>query len=151
MGPLVLENSPDRCGACCPLGNSERAGPIENPPPPAIYVALDQKLTGIFDWRRTELVTTAWQDFSHPQGIYNSSKTELKGGGSAGDAAAGILTKIHQNGIKTSFFEVMSEVQKDPEDISAGIGQKKLLSTQYVFLQFEFKVGEVNFGLAQSN
>ncbi len=23
-----------------------------------------------------------------------------------------------------SFFEVMSEVQKDPEDVSAGIGQK---------------------------
>jgi hypothetical protein len=24
-----------------------------------------------------------------------------------------------------SFFEVMSEVQKDPEDVSAGIGKKK--------------------------
>ncbi len=27
--------------------------------------------------------------------------------------------------IKTSFFEVMSEVQKDLEDVSAGIGQIK--------------------------
>jgi hypothetical protein len=27
--------------------------------------------------------------------------------------------------VKTSFFEVMSEVQKDFEDISAGIGQIK--------------------------
>jgi hypothetical protein len=26
--------------------------------------------------------------------------------------------------IKTSFFKVMSEVQKDPEDIFAGIGKK---------------------------
>jgi hypothetical protein len=25
--------------------------------------------------------------------------------------------------VKTSFFEVMSEVQKDPEDVFAGIGQ----------------------------
>jgi hypothetical protein len=32
----------------------------------------------------------------------------------------------------------MSEVQKDPEDVFAGIG----------FLQFEAKVGEVNFDLA---
>jgi hypothetical protein len=27
--------------------------------------------------------------------------------------------------VKTSFFEVMSEVQKDLEDVSAGIGQIK--------------------------
>jgi hypothetical protein len=27
--------------------------------------------------------------------------------------------------VKTSFFEVISEVQKDPEDVSAGIGQQK--------------------------
>jgi hypothetical protein len=28
--------------------------------------------------------------------------------------------------VKTSFFEVMSEVQKDPEDVSAGIGKKNI-------------------------
>jgi hypothetical protein len=28
--------------------------------------------------------------------------------------------------VKTSFFEVMSEVQKDPEDVSTGIDIKKL-------------------------
>jgi hypothetical protein len=27
--------------------------------------------------------------------------------------------------VKTSFFEVMSEVQKDPEDVFAGMGHKK--------------------------
>jgi hypothetical protein len=27
--------------------------------------------------------------------------------------------------VKTSFFEVMSEVQKDPEDVFAGIGKQK--------------------------
>jgi hypothetical protein len=29
--------------------------------------------------------------------------------------------------MKTSFFEVMSEVQKVPGDVSAGIGEKKYL------------------------
>jgi hypothetical protein len=28
--------------------------------------------------------------------------------------------------VKTSFFEVMSELQKDLEDVFAGIGQKKI-------------------------
>jgi hypothetical protein len=28
--------------------------------------------------------------------------------------------------VKTSFFEVMLEVQKDPEDVSAGIGIKNI-------------------------
>jgi hypothetical protein len=31
--------------------------------------------------------------------------------------------------VKASFFEVMSEVHKDPEDVFAGIGKKKILST----------------------
>jgi hypothetical protein len=31
--------------------------------------------------------------------------------------------------VKASFFEVMSEVQKDPEDVFAGIGIKKIQST----------------------
>jgi hypothetical protein len=43
-------------------------------------------------------------------------------GGWQGGSAAGLWTKIHQNGHKTSFFDVLSEVQKDSEDVSAGIG-----------------------------
>jgi hypothetical protein len=43
----------------------------------------------------------------------------------AGDVAAGLLTKIHQNGCQKDIFEVMFEVKKDPEDVSAGIGKKK--------------------------
>ncbi len=35
---------------------------------------------------------------------------------------AGFLMRIHQNVYQTSFFEVMSEVQKDLESVSAGIG-----------------------------
>jgi hypothetical protein len=53
-----------------------------------------------------------------------NSKTGRKGGGSAEDAAAGLLTKKRQNGRLNVIFEVMSEVQKGPEDVSAGIGQK---------------------------
>jgi hypothetical protein len=29
--------------------------------------------------------------------------------------------------VKTSFFEVMSEVKKDSENVSAGIGQNKII------------------------
>jgi hypothetical protein len=35
---------------------------------------------------------------------------------------AGPLVKIHQMYIRTSFFEVISEVQKDLEDVTAGKG-----------------------------
>ncbi len=46
----------------------------------------------------------------------------------------------------------MSEVQKDPEDVFAGICKKnKYIKYLQVFLQFEVKVGKVNFDLAQSN
>jgi hypothetical protein len=49
--------------------------------------------------------------------------------------------------IKTSIFEVMPEVQKDPEDVFAGIGKKKYLLS---FLQFEVKVCEANFDITPS-
>ncbi len=42
--------------------------------------------------------------------------------GQQGGAAAGLLTKICQNVNQNIIFEVMSEVQKDPEDVSAAIG-----------------------------
>jgi hypothetical protein len=35
---------------------------------------------------------------------------------------AGLLTKNIKTDFKTSFLDVMSEVQKDLEDVSAGIG-----------------------------
>ncbi len=44
----------------------------------------------------------------------------------------------------------MSEVQKDLGDVSAGIGIFKKI-TWKVFLQFEVKVGQVNFDLYRSN
>jgi hypothetical protein len=45
----------------------------------------------------------------------------------------------------------MSKVQKDSEDVFAGIGIFFKIKLQYVFPQFEVKVGEVNFDLTRSN
>jgi hypothetical protein len=42
--------------------------------------------------------------------------------------------------IKTSFFDVMLDVQKDLEDVSAGIGQIK---NNLIYKNFDVKVGEV--------
>jgi hypothetical protein len=65
------------------------------------------------------------RDFSRAKVVCINSKTGRKGLGSTGDAAAGLLMKKRQNGHLNVIFEVMSEVQKDPEDVSAGIGPKK--------------------------
>ncbi len=48
--------------------------------------------------------------------------------------AAGLLTKKRQNGHKNVFFDVMSGVQKDLKDISAGIGTflKNLIYKKFV-------------------
>jgi hypothetical protein len=93
-----FEIFPRSGGACCPLRKSERAGPTENPPPPALYAARDGKLIGIFYWRRTVLRTTARRDFSRAQVVCINSKTGRKGGGSAGDVMVGFLMKKRPNG-----------------------------------------------------
>jgi hypothetical protein len=51
--------------------------------------------------------------------VCNSSNTNWKGGGCQGGARASLMTKIHQNEHQNIIFDVMSEVQKDLEDISA--------------------------------
>jgi hypothetical protein len=73
------------------------------------------------DWRLTGTRTTNWQHFFCPGVVCNNNKTKRKGGWQGG-AAAGLLTTMCQNGCQTSFFGVVSEVHKDSEDISAGIG-----------------------------
>jgi hypothetical protein len=47
-------------------------------------------------------------------------------------------------------FDVMSEIQKDSEDISARISFFKI---RYIWIlsEFDIKVGEVNFDLTQYN
>ncbi len=86
----------DQCGPNGPLRKSKRIGPTANPPPPALYTARDQKLIGMLTGRRGEVGREAPRpDF---------------------------WRKIIKKSVKTSFFEVISEVQKDSEDISTGIG-----------------------------
>jgi hypothetical protein len=48
---------------------------------------------------------------------------EVGGGGLQVGAATELLTKKHQNRHQIVIFNVMSEVQKDSDDISAGIGK----------------------------
>jgi hypothetical protein len=64
-----------------------------NPPPPALYEARNRKLIGML--------------------------TGGRGGGLQGSAAAGFLTKKRQKVRQNVIFEVMSEFQKDSEDVSA--------------------------------
>jgi hypothetical protein len=64
----------------------------------------------------------AWWDFSGAWVVCNSSKIEGKGG------LAGSRCKKHQNGCQNLIFDVMSKVQKDLEEVAAGIGTfKKIL------------------------
>jgi hypothetical protein len=60
----------------------------------------------------------AQRDFSHAWVVCNDSKTSRKREGRQGCAATELLMKKHQNVI----FDIMSEVQKYLQDVSAGIG-----------------------------
>jgi hypothetical protein len=55
--------------------------------------------------------------------VCNDSKTGRKQEGRQGLAATELLTKNIKIGAKTSFSDVMSEVQKYLQDVSAGKGQ----------------------------
>jgi hypothetical protein len=66
--------------------------------------------------------TTPRQDFSGDRVVCNDSKTGLMRVGRQGRTAIEPLTKMDVN---LSFFDVMSEVQKDSQDVYAGRGQFK--------------------------
>jgi hypothetical protein len=54
--------------------------------------------------------------------------------------------------VKTSFFDVMSKVQQDSQDVSAEIGQYIKKSDIIEFCpEFDVKVSEVNFDLTRLN
>ncbi len=66
-------------------------------------------------------------DFFRAQVVCNDSKTGRKREVQKGLAATDFLTKNVKMNIKTSFFDVMSEVQKDLQDVFAGkINFKKI-------------------------
>jgi hypothetical protein len=54
--------------------------------------------------------------------VCSNSKTGQKLGGRNGSAATELLMKKRQNGHQNVIFDIMSEVQKDSQDISAGKG-----------------------------
>ncbi len=74
------------------------------------------------DWCHAGLWTRALPDFSHPRVVCNSSKIEWKGRVSRVVPWPDFWWKYVKKYAKTSFLEVMSDVQKDSEDVSAGIG-----------------------------
>jgi hypothetical protein len=67
----------------------------------------------------------AQRDFFPAHVACISSKIERKGGDQQGRAVTGLLTKKCKIGRQNIIFEVMSEVQKDLEDGSAGIDHCK--------------------------
>jgi hypothetical protein len=50
---------------------------------------------------------------------------------------------------KRPFFDIMSEVQKDSQKVSAGQGQFKKSNIKESCPEFDIKVGKVKFDLAQ--
>ncbi len=68
----------------------------------------------------------ARRDFFRSRVVCIHSKTKRKGGrGQQYVSAARLLTKNVKMDVKTSFFDVMSEVQKDLQDVTAGKGHLK--------------------------
>jgi hypothetical protein len=121
----------------------ERAGPTENPPPPALYPARDQKLISMLSGSTPQ--TTARWDFSRHWVVCNYSKTKWMGEVRQCVAAAGLLTRC-QNGRNNVIFDVMSE---DLENFSVGIGIFIFkLDIYELCLEFDVKVGKVNFDFA---
>jgi hypothetical protein len=62
------------------------------------------------------------RDFSHAWVVCNDSKTGRKREGRQGCAATELLMKKRQNGHQNVIFDIVSEVQKDLQDVSVGIG-----------------------------
>ncbi len=122
---MILGICPERCGGSCPIRKSERAGPAENRHPPhSIPRPRDQKLIGI--------LTTAMPDYGQQPGRTSTLgwsviavKPNGKGWGRQDVATARLMTKIHQNGSQNVIF--WHHVQKDSEDVFAGIGIAKNL------------------------
>jgi hypothetical protein len=53
--------------------------------------------------------------------------------------------------VKTSFFDILYEVQKDLQEVSAGTGIFFTSSTLEFWWYFDVKVDEANFDLAKYN
>jgi hypothetical protein len=99
-------------------------GPTENQSPPALYGAWDQKLiemlTGV------ELHCGLRPGGTSPAHRWSLFTVKANGIGGGGVCRCGQTSdeKNHQNRCQNVIFNVMSEVQKDLEDVSStGIGK----------------------------
>ncbi len=122
-----------------PLRKSERSAQLRTRLPP------HSTRPGTWNWSGFLLAphclgTTARQGFSHAKVVCNSCKTGQKRGWWQSSDTTELLMKNVKMDIKTSFFDVMLDVQKDLEDVSAGIGQIK---NNLIYKNFDVKVGEV--------
>ncbi len=82
--------------------------------------------------------------------VCNSSKTKQKGG-FAGSCCDQIFGKNKSKWTSKHHFDALSEVQKDLEDISEGIGTFLKILYIKILLEFDIKVGVVNFDLTLYN
>ncbi len=118
-----FRNLPRTVRASCPVKKRERAGPTENPPLPALYTARDRKLAGMMTGALPDCGPWPGPGRTYPTLGWSVLAVKPNGRGCLqGSAAIGLLTK------KSIWMsKVMSEVQKDSEDVSAGIGNIKSL------------------------
>jgi hypothetical protein len=73
---------------------------------------------GNIDWCRSALRTTDRWDFSRTLSVIAVKPNGRKG--QQVPAVTELLTKNVKVNVKTSFFDIIIEVQKDLEDVSAG-------------------------------
>jgi hypothetical protein len=100
----------------------ERARPDCEPASPSTLCGLGQVIDRNVAWCRTALRTTPRQDVSRARVVCNDRPV---GSGKAGRVAPPQIfwQKNIKMDVKTSFFDIMSEVPKDLQDVSSGIGQ----------------------------
>jgi hypothetical protein len=101
----------------------DRAGPDWEPAYPCTLRSPGREIYRNVAWRSTALWTMARRDFSSARLVCNNSKTGRKRGGRNGSTGTELLMKKNvKMDVKTSFFDVMSEVQKGLQEVSLGIG-----------------------------
>ncbi len=107
------------------LLNLDRARPDWEPAFPRTLRGPGREIDRNVAWRHTALQTTALRDFSRAWVVCNTVKPVKSREVGMVAPWQNFLRKNVKMDVKTSFFDVMSEVQKDLQDISPGIGQFK--------------------------
>jgi hypothetical protein len=92
---------PEPCGTNCPIKKSERAGLIENPPPPKLYTVQNQILIGILTGAMPDCRPQPGRTLLALRWSVIAVKPSGRGEGQQEVAAARLLTKLCQNGGKT--------------------------------------------------